>query len=80
MIKVFPSPQWTCAPRLRSHIFSRIIVSCLILFSFCFQEQAKNQKKKKAGKVNIKMGKADDLGLADEAGAYYEDDGDDDFI
>ncbi|GFO34228.1 eukaryotic translation initiation factor 3 subunit j [Plakobranchus ocellatus] len=43
------------------------------------KEQAKNQKKKKAGKVNIKMGKADDLGLADEAGAYYDDD-DDDFL
>ncbi|KAK3768059.1 hypothetical protein RRG08_045877 [Elysia crispata] len=44
------------------------------------KEQVKSQKKKKAGKINIKMGKADDLGLADEAGAYYEDDGDDDFI
>ncbi|RUS72491.1 hypothetical protein EGW08_019745 [Elysia chlorotica] len=44
------------------------------------KEQAKSQKKKKSGKINIKIGKADDLGLADDAGAYYEDDGDEDFI
>lgn len=50
-----------------------------IFFSLNSQEQAKSQKKKKV-KATIKVDKADDLGLVDEATAsnYYDDD--DDFI